>query len=449
MVSNPSFSHFSSAICIIVVLAGLLACGRESSPSAFQERPNLILIMADDLGYGGLGCFGNSEVSTPALDSLASKGLRFFDYHSNGAVCSPTRASILTGMYPQRSGLEGVIYARGPTRKTGLDPSRTALAEILRQHGYKTGIMGKWHLGYDRSFNPVHHGFEDFRGFVSGNIDYHSHYDNTGVFDWWHDLDTAHEVGYTTDLITKHSIEFIRKNHENPFFLFVSHEAPHVPFQGRNDPAYRFSDNEFTYYGPVEDRDRAYREMIEVMDEGIAKIMATLDELKLTENTLVVFVSDNGAEPFGHNGNLRAHKGSLFEGGHRVPGIAFWKNRIVADTTSQLVVSMDWYPTFLTLAGIDEPMDIVVDGIDLSRLLLHNDDLPERPVFWKYRDQTALRMKEYKLLIDRDSTYLFDLATDQGESSNLVNQRPHLADSLSKVLNDWRKVMESIPQKTR
>ncbi|GAG50703.1 unnamed protein product, partial [marine sediment metagenome] len=214
------------------------------------------------------------------------------------------------------------------------------IAEIFREAGYSTGIMGKWHLGYKKKYNSVHHGFDEFYGYVSGNIDYHSHYDNAGIYDWWHNLDTIYEEGYVTDLITKHSVEFIRKNKDRPFLLYIPHEAPHVPFQGRNDSAYRFPGKEFSYLGLVKNRVTTYKEMVEVMDEGIGKVMQTLRNLNLDEKTFVFFCSDNGAR-FGSNGNLKGDKGSLWEGGHRVPAIARYPGKIEAGTvTHSTVLSM-------------------------------------------------------------------------------------------------------------
>ena len=167
------------------------------------ERPNIILIMADDLGYGDIGCYGNEKIKTPNIDALAQGGMKFTDYHSNGPVCSPTRTALLTGRYQQRAGIEGVIYAQGPTRQTGMALEQVTFAEILKNRGYATGIFGKWHLGYNVEFNPARQGFDEFRGYVSGNVDYHSHLDGAGIEDWWKNIEKVPEEGYCTDLITK------------------------------------------------------------------------------------------------------------------------------------------------------------------------------------------------------------------------------------------------------
>lgn len=429
---------------ILTIVASIsLSC----SPSP-KSQPNIILIMADDLGYAGIGCFGNDSIQTPHLDALAKEGLRFTDFHSNGSVCTPTRAALLTGKYQQRVGLEGVIYVRGETRQVGLDTSTWTVAKALKAVGYRTGIMGKWHLGYEPQYNPVHHGFEEFYGYVSGNIDFHSHYDNAGIYDWYHNLDSIVEEGYVTDLITTHAVDFIKEHQDEPFFLYLPHEAPHVPFQGRNDPAYRFADNKFSYYGPVQDRSRAYREMVEVMDEGVGQVIETVRLLGLEENTLILFISDNGAERFGHNGNLNGAKGSLLEGGHRVPAIAYWKDRIPAGVTDETVMSFDWMPTFLALAHLSNPPSFL-DGIDLSDLLLQGSALPPRSVAWRYRKQKALRKGPWKLWIHEQDTALFNLGEDLGETKDRTENEPAILDELLREYAQWELEMEKHPQKTK
>lgn len=418
---------------IFLIMLGLISC----QAKVLEKKPNFILIMADDLGYEGIGAYGNQTILTPNLDKMAAEGLLFTDFHSNGSVCSPTRAALLTGRYQQRSGMEGVIYARGPTRQTGLAQSETTLAEALKSVGYATGVMGKWHLGYRKEYNPVHQGFDEFYGYVSGNVDFHSHFDNSGVYDWWHNLDTIQETGYVTDLITQHSVDFIKKNREQPFFLYVPHESPHVPFQGRKDTAYRFADNTFTYYGPVKDRVRAYKEMVEVMDEGIGEIFQTLKELSLEENILVVFISDNGGETFGHNGNLRADKGSLFEGGHRVPAIAWWKGKILPGVTDELTASIDWMPTLVALAGVDKANVPEQDGADLGPVLLEQKKLKQRNIYWRYRKQAAVREGSWKLMVDDRDTLLFNLKEDLAESKDLSAEDPERAELLRKKLHTW------------
>ena len=393
--------------------------------------------MADDLGYGGLASYGDSSLRTPNIDNLAKGGIQFTDFHSNAPVCSPTRAALLTGNYQQRSGMEGVIYVRGETREVGLDSSEVSVAKLLKTAGYTTGIMGKWHLGYQPEYNPVQHGFDTFYGYLSGNVDYHSHYDNSGIYDWWHNLDSLYEEGYATDLISAHAVDFITENKEKPFFLYVSHEAPHVPFQGRNDPAYRFPGKEFSYHGPVEDTVKVYNEMVEVMDEGVGEILKALRENELEENTLILFISDNGAELFGNNGKLTGQKGNLLEGGHRVPGIAYWKGKITPRKSSATVLSMDILPTLMTLSQGNYSGQLKFDGIDLSRHLLYHEPLEDRSLFWRYRNQKVARQKEWKLLLSDKDTLLVNLEKDVMEMHDLSTERPDILKELIKKLATW------------
>lgn len=431
----------------LAVVIGLGGC----RPEASVPPPNIILIMADDLGYGGIGCYGNEEIRTPNLDALAAEGIRFTDFHANSTVCTPTRAALLTGRYQQRSGLEGVIYVRGDTREVGMDMTETTIAELLRDQGYATGIMGKWHLGYKKEYNPIYHGFDEFYGYVSGNVDFHSHYDNAGIYDWWHNTDSLYEEGYVTDLITEHAVDFIEANRDQPFFLYVPHEAPHAPFQGRRDTAYRYPDREFSYYGPVEDKHAAYREMVEVMDEGIGKIVTKVREMGLEENTLIVFLSDNGAErDYGDNGPLRGHKTNLYEGGIRVPGIAYWKGKIGPAVSDATVMSFDWMPTFLSLASAKKPDDLALDGADLSGHLLAGDALPSRTLFWRYRSQKAVRLGDWKLLLTEQDTTLYNLRSDLSETTNLAAEQPDRVREMLSQLATWEAEVGPVAgQKTR
>ncbi|MCG2590939.1 sulfatase [Rhodohalobacter sulfatireducens] len=439
--------YFSLILLVNLLLIGA-GCTQQNNFKYIQ--PNIILIGADDLGYGGVSSFGNPGYETPNIDQLAEEGLKFTSFYANSAVCTPTRAALLTGRYQQRSGLEGVIYVRGETRQTGLAQKEITIAELLKKAGYRTGIMGKWHLGYREEFNPVHQGFDQFYGFVSGNIDYHSHYDNSGIFDWWHNADTLREEGYTTDLITEHSIDFIEENQDQPFFLYVPHEAPHVPFQGRSDPAYRFSDNEFTYYGPVEDRHRAYADMMTALDESVGRIIEKVEEVGIKEKTLVLFISDNGGlAEYGSNEPLRGSKTTLWEGGIRVPGIAWWPDNIEPGETNQPVIAMDFLPTFLGLARAEKPDTLHLDGINLSPLLFNGDDLPERNLFWRYRGQKAVRSGDWKLMISESDTLLFNLEEDISEERDLSGQYPERVNRLTSAIENWEEdVMSGVTLKT-
>ncbi|MCG6187240.1 sulfatase family protein [Maribellus maritimus] len=435
--------NFSPAksVCVFFLLL-LFSCSNPSSKS-----PNIILIMADDLGYGDISCFGNETIQTPVLDKMASEGLRFSDYHSNGAVCSPTRAALMTGNYQQRAGLEGVIYAQLGRRMYGISQNEKTIAEYMKDAGYTTGAFGKWHLGYKPEFNPVHHGFDQFYGYVSGNVDYISHRDGIGLHDWWLNADTSYEKGYVTDLISNHALEFIESNQDKPFFLYLPHEAPHYPYQGRNDKADRLPGAEFEAHGSRPDKKQAYKEMIEIMDENIGRIFEKLNQLNLQNNTLVFFCSDNGATNMGSNGSLNGLKTSLWEGGHRVPAIAWYPKKIDAgQTTDATILSMDILPTFLKIIGTT-PEDNL-DGIDFSNLMFNNKNPEERPVFWRYRGQCAVRKGEWKYLKIKEDEYLFNLKNDLGEKDNLMGSNAEKADELKALLKQWETEMDTYKQQT-
>jgi arylsulfatase A-like enzyme len=403
--------------------------------------PNIIIIMADDLGYGDLGCYGSKTVKTPNIDKIAAEGLKFTDYHSNGAVCSPTRAALLTGRYQQRSGIEGVVYANGPIRDKGMPISEITFADVFKSAGYSTGLFGKWHLGYRTEFNPVDQGFDVFRGYVSGNIDFISHVDGAGFHDWWHNKDETWEEGYTSDLITQYAVTFIEENKDKSFLAYIAHEAPHYPYQNRTDLPVRavgkkLKENERS------DIRTACTEMIEIMDEGIGKIVSTVKKLGLEKKTFIFFCSDNGAVlKAGSNGVLSGAKGGLLEGGQRVPAIAFWPGKIKSNTVSnEIVLSMDIFPTIVAMAGIDNVVEIAFDGRDVSPVLFKNKRLSKRTVFWRYREEKAARKEQWKFYCNREGKkYLFDLSNDISEKNNLNQKYPEILSQLEREFSNWEK----------
>jgi arylsulfatase A-like enzyme len=409
-----------------------------SGRSKGLERPNIILIMADDLGYGDIGCYGSKIIKTPNIDALAKGGTKFTDYHSNGAVCSPTRAALLTGRYQQRCGIEGVIYAKGLTRQTGMALEEVTFAEVLKKCGYTTGIFGKWHLGYSVEFNPAKQGFDEFRGYVSGNVDYHSHIDGAGIDDWWKECEMVPEEGYCTDLITRHGIDFIERHKDGPFCLYLPHEAPHYPYQGRGDPPERLAYGKKGRKAKGAEIARAYKEMVEVMDEGIGRIVDTVKRLGLEWKTFIFFCSDNGANKNGSNGPLSGYKGSLWEGGHRVPAVAYWPGRIKPGTiTDQTVLGMDLFATMASIAGAKLPAGLKLDGIDLSGMLTEGKKLPERTLFWRYRKERAVRKGPWKLLIRDGDIKLYNLDGDLSEKNNLSQAEPGMVKALKDELSAW------------
>jgi arylsulfatase A-like enzyme len=395
--------------------------------------------MADDLGYGDIACY-DGWIRTPHIDALARGGMRFTDYHSNGAVCSPTRAALLTGRYQQRCGIDEVVYANGPARETGMPLKETTFAEVLQQQGYVTGMFGKWHLGYNVEFNPTQQGFDEFIGYVSGNVDYHTHIDGAGIDDWWKGAKKTPEDGYVTDLITQHAVDFIKRHQREPFCLYLPHEAPHYPYQGRNDPPERLPGGGKGKKARGAEIKRAYREMVQVMDHNVGRVVETIRALGLERKTVLFFCSDNGANKNGSNAPLRGAKGSLWEGGHRVPAIAYWPGTIEPGTVChQTVLGMDLFPTMAAITAAELPPGLVLDGVNLQPLLTKGTQLPQRTLFWAYRNQRAVREGPWKLLVQGDKTRLFNLADDLGETHDLAQTQPDTAAALRGELVAWER----------
>ncbi len=432
---------------VIFACASIAICSPEIQ-AADNSRPNIIVIMADDLGYGDIGCFGSPTIQTPHLDRMAQEGVRLIDFHSSGAVCSPTRAGLMTGRYQQRAGIPGVIVAdpMRPTHPHGIQDREITFAELFTKAGYQTAIFGKWHLGYYKKYNPVRHGFGQFRGYISGNVDFFSHVDQAGRQDWWRDDQLEDETGYTTHLITKHALTFIEKNKQQPFCLYLPYEPPHYPYQGPHDAPIRKVGKP---RGNAESRQsqadklRAYKEMVEEMDTGIGQILASLKKHELDENTLVMFFSDNGGTKTGNNGPLRGTKGQVWEGGHRVPFIARWPGKIKAGSASkELAISLDVMPTILSAAGISSPKDHPLDGTNLLPLLTEQKPLKERTLFWGHGNSRAVRQGQWKLITNapgQKQPGLFNLSTDLAEKTDLADQEPERLKKLLRALKAWEK----------
>ena len=369
----------------------LVACSPMESltlAEAAPKQPNIVVMMVDDMGFAGpsIAPYGNPHYKTPGMDRLAREGMLFTDFHSSGTVCSPTRAGLLTGRYQQRVGIEAVIHphATHPEHRKGLQKSEITFAELFKQAGYATGLVGKWHLGYageNPNYHPQNHGFDYFKGYHSGNIDYINHWGDHMKHDWWHGRKETPEKGYTTHLINKYALEFLEQNKDKPFCLYVAHESPHSPVQGPNDPIQRGpgAQKRTTPYA------EAMKQMILEMDKGVEQVRAKLVELGLEKNTLFLFFSDNGDARHTATGHPshRGHKGSVYEGGTRVPAIAWWPGKIKPGTsTDALSITLDVMPTILSVADIEKPKNRALDGVDLSPVLFQQKTLPARPLYW-------------------------------------------------------------------
>ncbi len=404
------------------------------------ERPNIIVIMADDLGIGDTSVYGG-WVKTPQLERMAAEGLTFTDFHSNSSVCSPTRAGFMTGRYQQRVGIVDVVARHLDT--PGLDPSELTLPRLFKKSGYRTALFGKWHLGMEEKFNPVHYGFDEFRGYLDGYIDYHVHKNS-----WLNGLNKDDQPGYSTHLITQNAVNFIEENKARQFFLFVAHEAVHLPFQTPDDtPENRKPIPKSERWSKQRIRPK-YKIMLEEMDKGVGEILDAVNRTEIADHTLVFFLSDNGAIGAGSNLPYRGGKFSHYEGGHRVPAIAWWPGRIKANTeTDQLTVGMDLLPTFAELAGIQIPADRKLDGVSLSELLLDGGDVPRRQVFFGYEPKlgTAMRDGDWKMIVKENRVELYNLSNDVGEKNNLVNDQPARTKAMRAAINRWKNEVAWVP----
>lgn len=417
-----------------------------------RERPNFVFILADDLGYADLGCYGARADVSPALDTLAAEGLRFTDGYANSPVCSPTRFALATGRYQYRlrAGAEEPITgkARGDAI-LGLPPDHPTVPSLLRQAGYATALAGKWHLGFPPHFGPLKSGYDEAFGPLGGGVDYFSHCYRSGVHDLFENDTEVHRSGYLTDLISARAVDFIERQQGSgkPFLLSVHYTAPHSPWETRDDEAESRrigGANAHLDGGSV----ATYQKMIHHMDEGIGAIVEALARTGATDNTLVVFTSDNGGERYSDNWPFVGKKMDLLEGGIRVPLIARWPARIRSGgETAQLAITMDWAATFFDAAGVRAHPDYPLDGLSLLPVFDDPSRTVERELFWrmKYRDQRALRCGNWKYLRLEGDEFLFDLAHDGRERANQGLREPERLAAMRERYEAWHATMPPVP----
>jgi N-acetylgalactosamine-6-sulfatase len=429
----------------------LASCAAASGPS--PSRPNVLLLLADDLGYGDLGCFGAPDVRTPAIDALAAQGVRFTQFYSNGPECTPTRTALLTGRYQHRvGGLECAIGLAGvgryddaerlaARRELGLPVEETSLARMLKDAGYETAIVGKWHLGYERKFLPDRHGFDYSLGPLGGAVDYFHHCEPDGTNMLYENGGPVRREGYLTDLLAETAARFIRRPRPKPFFLYVPFNAPHSPYQGPDDRREKpLSQAEWSQGTRAK-----FAEMVERMDRGVGEILRALDESGQAERTLVVFTSDNGGDPRGRNLPLSGRKGGLYEGGIRVPCIARWPRVLGTGVSQRVGITMDLTRSILRAAGAAPARPL--DGTDLLRAVVAGGEPAPRTLFWRARRGAetwkAIREGNLKYLFRQDGKgreeHLFDLESDPAEKSDLVAGRPADRDRLVGLLASWER----------
>jgi len=404
-----------------------------------SRRPNIVFILADDLGYADVACYGRPDLRTPNVDRLAATGVRFLQAYANSAVCTATRVALITGRYQYRLpiGLEEPLATVGTV---GLPPEQPTLASLLRKAGYATTLVGKWHLGRLPKFGPLLSGYDHFYGFRGGAVDYYSHAGTDQKADLWDDDVPVEQAGYLTDLLGARAEDVIRRSTQSrqPFFLSLHFNAPHWPWEAPGDEAESTrirGTNLFHFDGGTQ---KTYQRMIEQMDLQIGRVLASLERAGVLDNTIVIFTSDNGGERFADTWPFTGRKTELLEGGLRIPSIVSWPARLPKQQTSnQVAISMDWVPTLLAAAGASPDPTHPTDGIDLLPTLTGAAPTVPRKLFWRFKGnaQRAARDGDYKFLKILDNTFLFDVVEDPMERANLKQRLPAVYDRL---VDDWQ-----------
>lgn len=452
-------------------LFSLLAAAAPLFASAGRP-PNLVMILSDDQGFD-LGAFGKKEFVTPALDRMAAEGIRGTNFYNTSSVCTPSRSGLITGRYPQRNGLftnvrndmvnyghryTKVEYANSPEMTLGLDVRERTFGDILRTAGYRNAVFGKWDMGSARRFLPLQRGFDVFYGHGNNGIDYYTHerYGAPSMFQG-NELTTAEKGTYSTEIFRREAVAFIRANRDRPFFLYLPFNAPHGASNLEKDSTQVPESYLKKYYPGADPKDaRArYAGMVSAMDEAIGEVFATLRELGLDRNTLVVFFADNGRNGSQIDGvPLRGGKGSGFEGGLRTPFIAWWPGVIPAGTTThEFLSSLEILPTFAAVAGARLPPDLKLDGFNLLPVLQGKAKSSRTEMFWDWPSGfEAARVGNHKWVsyVPRErrgevpaKEELFDLAADPSEKRNLAASQPEVLARVKAAYARWRAEMEA------
>jgi len=434
-----------------------------SSAFAGEQKPNIIFILADDLGFGDIACYGCPDARTPNIDKLAEQGAKYTQFYANGTECTPTRTSIMTGRYPQfAGGLECAIGTGNVGRyddavrlaeqsQLGLPVNQALIPRVFTRAGYRTGIFGKWHLGYEPHFNPVKYGWDEFFGCLGGNVDYFTHRELSPLPALFRNDKPVTREGYMTHLITNEALQFISRNQKTPFFCYVPFPPPHFPFQAPADRNKKFTRENWT-----EGSRESYVAMLEDLDNSVGRILKKLESLKLAKNTLVLFASDHGAMKPGRNLPWNGYKGSLFEGGIRAPLIARWPGKIKPGTLCrQLGATFDLTASFARITGT-QVAGKNLDGIDIIACAEKNLKPLPRELYWRAKrgdrtwwaalendgEQTRkyIRRKEG----GKTEEWFFNLREDPGESENLFALPGNYGHKLKGKLASWEKRMKPL-----
>lgn len=416
-------------------------------------KPNIVLILIDNIGYGDLGCYGNEHVSTPNVDRLARQGVRCTDFYIGSPSCMPSRGALLTGRHPVRTGLNRQVYRTDEREQRVLPLDEKLFPAYMKDLGYATACFGKWNLGFAPGHRPTERGFDEYLGNISGNCDYYTHVYN-GRPDLYRGTEPVELKGYTTDIYADAACDFIRRNHKRAFFLYVPFNAAHYP-NPRNKPPghpaiWQAPDEYFALYGvdpKTRDERQRYRAVVSALDAGIGRVVRQLDELGLSRNSVVIVLSDNGAFMIpgrglecGSNRPLKGGGTLLYEGGIRVPCVVRWPARLPAGRVCrQPLWAMDFLAMAIKAAGGGPPGGRVLDGRDPTAALSGEAVTPLRSLYFHYGSSSAIRRGRYKLFRrnGQASWELFDLQTDIGETANLSAQMPDVARTLRGEFERW------------
>ena len=419
--------------------AALAAGGIGAYAQPASKPPNIIFILADDLGYADVSCYGRRDFTTPNIDRIAARGMRFLQGYANSAVCSATRLALITGRYQYRLRL-GLEEPLSGNPEVGLPAEHPTLPSLLKRAGYGTSLIGKWHLGALPKFGPLKSGYDRFFGFRASSVDYFSHINPLQRHDLWDQDVEVHQVGYLTDQLGARAVDAVNSYAKSgqPFLISLHFNAPHWPWEGPGDEA------EAKRLAGTSLRDfdggtqKTYQRMIEAMDAQIGRVLEALDANGLTENTIVIFTSDNGGERFADTWPFTGKKTDLLEGGLRIPMVIAWPTRIAPGRTSdQVAISMDWLPTLLAAAGTAPDPGYPSDGMSLLPALTANAAAVDRKLFWRYKGkwQRAARIGDYKFLKILDNTFLFNVVEDPLERANL---RERHKDVYDRIVAEWQ-----------
>ncbi len=430
-------------VLLVALAAGWLSPTVGDAQPARQNRPNVVLIITDDMGWGDLSSYGATDIRTPNLDRLASEGIRLTDFYANGTTCSPTRAGLISGRYQQRFGIEAPLANVVRAGDSGLPATGYSVPQLLKNGGYATALVGKWHLGYVPEKSPRAHGFDYFFGLKSGYHDYYTHHDGGGQPDLWENDNPIEIEGYTTDLVTQRAARFIEEHKADPFFIDVAYTAPHWPYQVPGQPSAAPDNARHVMPQDPEAGTRAdYAAMIEHLDKQIGELLAVIDHAGIAERTIVIFTNDNGGEWLSNNAPFFGRKWTVFEGGVRVPAIVRWPNRIPAGSVSdQVGITMDLTASILAVTGAPVPAEAKLEGIDLFPIWEGRAPEVERTLFWRAGSgaskQAAVRQGDWKIVVDGPHTYLFNLRTDLSERNDLAGRRRDVVQKLHPLLAAW------------